>query len=95
MFGVLSADVACKQDNAAQTPRSLFQGCCTAGPCDRGVGLDMDLASFSRERGKFLEYRLCIAELEAGRPSQLKIVRLLSTADGVSATASEMRRPAA
>src|SRR5215469_16682130 len=55
MFGILSADVVCKQDKAAQTSRSLFQGRCTAGPCDRGVGLDVDLTSFSRETCKFLE----------------------------------------
>src|SRR5205823_13113275 len=70
MFGVLSADVACKQDKAAQTPSSLSQRCRTGGPCDRGVGLDMDLASFGRETRKFLEQRLCISELIAARPSQ-------------------------
>src|SRR5213593_3627381 len=73
MFSVLSADVACKQDEAAQTPRSLLQGCRAARPCNSRVVLDMDFSSFGCETRKPPEQHLCIAELEASRPSQLKI----------------------
>ena len=73
MVGVLSADVAREQDKAVQTPRSLLQGCRTAGLCDRRIGLDMDLASFGSETRKFPEQDLCISELVAARPAQLKI----------------------
>src|SRR2546429_6441493 len=66
-------DVAVTGVQTCALPISLLLGCRTASPCDRRIGLDMDLASLGRETRKFLEQDFCISELIAARPSQLEI----------------------